>query len=192
MPRLEGLVIDDAFAERLFRALGMDLASLVDPTARRRALGRLVLAGLENMLARAEGRPEIDRDRLAADLAAVAGGSRNPEVVADTWGVPIRFWTPDRDWHEPAVIDRWTVEVERAQTALVDLRSRRAPRTVMLTDRLLPTGEERTAGLVLAPTGELAVIVRVGSESVRLRFAAGTAMAGGVLSSDPEPVADRR
>ncbi len=192
MPRLEGLVIDDAFAERLFAALGVDKATVAEPNGRRRALGRLTLAALEDMLARAEGQPAVDRERLATELAVVAGGARAPEPVGDAWGVPTRFWTPDRDWHEPAEADRWTWDLERTASALVDLRARRTARTVVLTDRLLPTGDERTSGLVLAPAGEVAVVVRVGPEAIRLRFAPGTAVAGGILASDPEPITERR
>lgn len=192
MPRLEGLVIDDAFAERLFRALGIEPSAVADPVARRRALGRLVLTALEDMLARLEARPEIDRDELARQLALVAGGARVPEASPDTWGVPVRFWTADRQWHEPADADRWTREAEAAISILADLGDRRVGRTALLVDRLMPTGAERTAGLVLRPPGEVSVVVRVADEMLRLRFAAGTGFAGGILSSDPEPVNDRR
>jgi hypothetical protein len=68
--RVDGISINDQFAEELLRAFGLDPATLSDPETRRKALGELILAGLERLAdeaeatAKSEPTPPLDRAAL--------------------------------------------------------------------------------------------------------------------------------
>lgn len=195
--RVDGISINDEFAEGLLRKFGVDPATIADPETRRRALGELLLAGLErlddeaNARERDEPPPPLDRAALEASLLRLAGAPRSLDPDPDRRGVPVRVWTPEGEWRDlPDAHERFP-RIEELGLALRELFDETPELRVVASQRLLPTNEGATEIVIARPLDRLTVEARVAGRRYRFIVEGADAVILGRLVGDPELIPER-
>lgn len=193
--RLDGLLLDDDFVARLLRATEADPELIGSPAGRREAIGALALYALEQLAEGVEAgtTPPVDRARVEELLADLAGRARELELDLDRRGVALALWTERGDWQDLDQAPRRALEADLLADRLDETARRHPDARVVLSQRLLADGSEATAALVRGAEGEeLLIDVDLRGVRHRLRLDPRTATVIGVLTEEPEPLADGR
>lgn len=191
--RIDGLEIEDEFADELLSAFGAEAADFTDPARRREALELLILHGLE-LLERQVTAPEGAslRAELEAALLSLAGSPHLLPVEADRRGVPHHVWTPRSGWLSLAAApSRWT-EHERLLTELRELIEEAPHLRIVATARRLATNEELTEISFLGSVEPVTFEARMNGRRYRFKLAPDSVFVSGIPLSDPEPVVEER
>lgn len=193
--RLDGLLLDDDFVSRLLQAAEADPALIASPAGRREAVGALALYALEQLaegMARGET-PSIDRPHLEELLADLAGRARELELDLDRRGVAAAIWTERGDWQSLDAAPRRALEADMLADRLDETARRHPDARVVLSQRLLGDGSEATAVTARGIEGEeLLIDVELRGIRHRLRIDPRTVTVIGILTEEPEPLADAR
>jgi hypothetical protein len=195
--RVDGISINDQFAEELLRTFGLDPATLSDPEMRRKALGELILAGLERLAdeaeatAKSEPAPPLDRAALEMALLKLAGTPRSLDPEADRRGVPARVWTPSGEWRDLADAPEGYERLEELSMALRELFDESPDLRVVASQRLLPTNESGLEIALARPLDRITVEARVAGRRYRFTIEGSDAVVIGRLAGDPELVPER-
>jgi hypothetical protein len=191
--RLDGLILNDEFLERLLGELKAPPELLSDPDTGREAVGNLVLYALEALAAALEAgqdTPVVDRRRLEGALAELAGRTRVLEMERDERGVPLALWTDATAWRALDEAPGPALEAEELADRLAEYLDLHPSLRVVISNRLLATNEKVSGALAQRPENDLAVIVRMRGKRYRLRFRGPSTLVRGILVEDPELLPD--
>jgi hypothetical protein len=195
--RVDGISINDEFATELLRKFGVEPAAIANPESRRRALGELILAGLERLAdesdaaEKGEEVPAFDRAALETALLRIAGSPRSLDPEPDRRGVPVRVWTPEGEWRDLAAAPERYPRLEELTLALRELFDETPDMRVVASQRLLPTNEGSTEIAIARPLDRITVEARVAGRRYRFVVDGTDAVVVGRLAGDPELIPER-